>query len=112
MRNFIATAFLLLLLMPVLGYSFNYNFSELVGYTMVGQSTVVGEFEGAAFDKLIELDNGMIFKFNEYSYTYSYRPDVDIFAKSYSIKTNSVLNEVVLCKLLINNEIYDAYRVK
>ena len=36
---------------------------EIVGYLAVASTNVVGDFEGADFDKLVELDNGMIFRF-------------------------------------------------
>ena len=50
------------------------DFSELVGFTIVATTNVTGGFEGADFDKQVALDNGMIFTFSTYSYTYSYRP--------------------------------------
>ena len=39
----------------------------LVGFTIVAASKVKGDFEGADFEKLVGLDNGMIFQFNEFS---------------------------------------------
>jgi hypothetical protein len=84
------------------------DFRKLVGYTVIEITNVVGDFEGADFDKEVALDNGMVFKFNEYNYSYSYRPDVVILAKKATIDKDSVL----LWKLIIEDEIYDVIRVK
>jgi hypothetical protein len=81
---------------------------EIVGYTAVTSSNVSGEFEGADFDKPVRLDNGMIFEFTEYSYTYSYRPDVIVFARSVTYQGRAM----TLYKLLIEDELYDAIRVR
>ncbi len=84
------------------------DFRKLVGYTVIEISNVVGDFEGADFDKAVALDNGMVFKFNEYNYSYSYRPDVVILAKKITIGKDSAL----LWKLIIEDELYDVTRVK
>jgi len=67
-----------------------------------------GEFEGADYEKLIKLDNGMIFQFNEYNYSYSYRPDVAVLAKKVTFGGKSL----IIWKLIIEDEIYDVVRVK
>ncbi len=84
------------------------DLSEIVGYTAVTSTNVVGEFEGADYDKPVKLDNGMIFEFTEYNYSYSYRPDVIIFARSATIQDR----QVNLYKLLIADELYDVIRVR
>jgi hypothetical protein len=81
---------------------------DLVGYTCISCSNVKGEFEGADFDKPVILDNGMIFTFNEYNYSYSYRPDVAIFAKNLTYSGKAI----TLYKLWIEDELYDATRVR
>ena len=81
---------------------------EIVGYTCISCSHVEDEFEGADFDKPVALDNGMIFTFNEYNYSYAYRPEVAIFAKSITYNGNTFN----VYKLLIENELYDVERVK
>ena len=58
------------------------EFDDLVGYTVVACTHAAGELEGADFDKLVKLDNGMIFEFQTYSYFYAYRPDVVVFGKT------------------------------
>lgn len=81
---------------------------DLVGYTCLDCSNVVGDFEGADFDKLVKLDNGMIFEFNEYNYSYSYRPEVAVFSREISYQKK----DMVIYKLIIEDEIYDAFRVR
>ena len=84
--------------------------SELVGYTVVATSNVVGDFEGADFDKPVKLDNGMIFEFHTYSYFYEYRPDVIVFAKTVQYQGRSV----TLYKLMIadEDEVFDVTRIR
>jgi len=91
----------------------------LVGYTIVAASTVAGEFEGADFDKLVKLDNGMVFEFQEYSYTYSYRPTAVVLARTYSLeemrqwKLKAVpTRPMTRYKLVVEDEIYDVVRVR
>ena len=84
------------------------DLSEIVGYSAIVSTNVSGEFEGADFDKPVKLDNGMIFEFTEYNYTYSYRPDVIIFARSTTFQGRSM----TLYKLLIEDELYDVTRVR
>lgn len=91
---------------------------ELLGYTMVAHSNVSGDFEGADFDKLVKFDNGMVFEFSEYSYNYSFRPAVAVFAmelkgdvKTPGLKPSSG-RRLVVYKLVIDDEIYDAIRVR
>ncbi len=86
------------------------DFDELLGYTVIACTHASGELEGADFDKLVKLDNGMIFEFRTYSYFYEYDPDVVVFAKTveYNRKT------VTLYKLLIGDEdeVFDVVRVR
>jgi len=42
----------------------------LVGYTVVASTNASGELEGADYDKVVKLDNGMIFEFQTYDYFY------------------------------------------
>src|SRR5467141_5475559 len=81
---------------------------EIVGYTAITSSNVSGEFEGADFDKPVKLDNGMIFEFTEYSYSYSYRPEVIVFAETVTYQGR----DVTLYKLLIEDDLYDARRIR
>jgi hypothetical protein len=86
------------------------QFDELVGYTVVACTHAIGELEGADFDKLVKLDNGMIFDFHTYSYFYAYRPDVVIFSKTVLYQGKSV----TLYKLIIEDEddVFDVTRVR
>ena len=82
------------------------DLSEVVGHFVVETTNVSGTFDGAEHGKVVKLDNGQIFEFTEYSY--AYRPDVAIFAKKFSYRGSGV----ILYKLLIDDEFYDARRVR
>jgi len=94
------------------------DLEQLLGYTMISASNVDGDFEGADFDKVVKLENGMIFQFTEYNYSYAYRPDVAVFAKEVTLRpTNakgaqSVPKRIVIYKLVIDDDIYDVRRVR
>ena len=81
---------------------------DLVGYTVVACSNVVGEFNGAEIDSTVALDNGMRFRFTEYNYSYSYRPDAAVLAKSVTY-SGTVMT---LYKLQVEDETYDVIRVR
>lgn len=96
-----------LLFLPLLSRSDTLNgdtLARLVGYTIVASSNVKGDFEGADYDKPVALDNGMIFEFTEYSYTYSYRPTAVVLAKA--------VQSFTIYKLIVDDEIYDVRRVR
>jgi hypothetical protein len=94
------------------------DLEEVIGYTVIGHTYVSGEFEGADYGKLVKLDNGMIFEFREYSYSYSYRPSVAIFAKKITPEemrklglTNIPDHPFIIYKLVIDDEMYDVSRI-
>jgi hypothetical protein len=92
--------------------------ASLLGFAVVAESYVVGEFEGGYFDKTVKLDNGMVFEFNTCHYTYSYRPKATVYAKTFSIpelKKMGVKNPtqpIKLYRLLIEDYIYDVFRIR
>lgn len=67
------------------------------GYAVVEETNVDGEFEGCDYDKRIPLTNGLIFVCSEYSYSYSYRPEVLILEH---VRSGDI-------KVLIDDEEYD-----
>ena len=67
------------------------------GYAVVEDTDVDGEFEGCDYDKRISLANGLIFVCSEYSYSYSYSPEVLILEH---IRSGDI-------KVLIDDEEYD-----
>ena len=67
------------------------------GYAVVEETNVDGEFNGCDYDRRITLDNRLIFVCSEYSYSYSYRPDVLILEH---IRTHDI-------KVLIDDDEYD-----
>lgn len=77
---------------------------------MLACTNASGELEGADFDKIVKLDNGMIFEFHTYSYFYAYHPDVVVFAKSVQYGGKSV----IVYKLLIEDEdeFFDVTRIR
>jgi hypothetical protein len=91
---------------------------DLIGYTVVACSNVEDEFEGADFDKPVRLDNGMVFQFTEYSYTYAYRPDAVVLATEFDDATKARLRaqgvpewRAKLYKLVVEDEVYDVIRL-
>jgi hypothetical protein len=86
------------------------NLRELLGYTVVACTNAAGELEGADFDKLVKLDNGMVFEFHTYSYFYAYRPDVVVFSKTVEYQGKSI----TLYKLVIEDEddVFDVSRIR
>jgi hypothetical protein len=86
------------------------DFDELLGYTVVACTHASGELEGADFDKVVKLDNGMVFEFQSYSYFYAYRPAVVVFAKTVEYQGKTL----TLHKLLIGDEdeVFDVIRIQ
>ena len=86
------------------------TFNELLGYTVAACTNAAGELEGADFDKLVKLDNGMIFEFHTYDYFYAYRPEVVVLTKTVHLDTKTV----TLYKLIIGDEdeVFDVSRVR
>src|SRR5262245_10344042 len=79
---------------------------QLVGWTVVEDTNITGEFEGADFDKVAKLDNGRIIEFHDYDYFYEYHPEIVIFGKKVA--------NVTLYKAVIEGgeEVYDITFVK
>jgi ABC-type multidrug transport system ATPase subunit len=86
------------------------QFEDLVGYTVLTVTHASGEVEGVDFDKLIKMDNGMIFEFHSYSYFYAYHPDVAVFSKDVVFQGKSI----TLYKVIIGdeNETFDVSRIR
>lgn len=95
----------------------DYDRNELRAYTLIAETNVVSDFEGSDFDKLVELDNGMIFRFQSYSYHYAYRPLAYVY--EYYAPLNEVrrvvpnaTNDITIYKLIIDDDVYSVTRVK
>lgn len=86
------------------------QFDEVEGYTVIACTHAAGELEGADFDKLVKLDNSMVFEFQTYSYFYEYHPAVLVFGKTVQYQGKSL----TLYKLLIadEDELFDVNRVR
>jgi hypothetical protein len=80
---------------------------SLDGYTMIRCIPAEGEFTGEAGD-IVELINGMKFELISSQYNYSFGPDVGVFVKSLPLQGKEYLSY----KLLIEDEIYGASRIK
>ena len=109
---FACVAFFGLALLPLSSYGLDAsNLSQLVGYTIVAATNTTGEFDGADYDKVVKLDNGMIFEFHEYDYFYEYRPDVIIFAKTVTLSSGRTFTDY---KLVISDEdeVFDVTRIR
>ena len=80
---------------------------DLEGYTIIECTSAEGDVEGD-YGELVKLYNGMIFELEDSHYTYSYDPDVVIFAKLFKPEGK----EYIFYKLVIDDEIYDASRIR
>ncbi len=80
---------------------------DLDGYTMITCSRIDGEFRGQAGD-IVKLYNGWIFELITFSYNFSFHPQVGVFAKRLEIGSN----QLVIYKLLVEDEIYSALRIR
>jgi hypothetical protein len=79
---------------------------ELVGFTVVADTNIQGEFEGPDFDRVVKLDNGWVVEFHEYDYFYEYHPEVVVLARQ--------IGTVVLYKVGIEggDDAYDITRLR
>lgn len=84
-----------------------FDICELYGYTMIACTSVRGEFSGESGD-IVRLYNGWIFELTTSAYNYSYSPNVGVFAKELKIANNPLL----IYKLVVEDEIYDAIRIR
>lgn len=84
------------------------DFDEVVGYTVIAVTQVRGDFEGCDFDKKIRFDNGWTLTCSSYSYSYAYRPDAVIFAKTCPHKGVNYW----MIKVLIDDEFYEMQPIR
>ena len=95
--------FSLLILFSFLIFSLDSgDFKEVEGYTVKEVTYYDGTFEGAENGDKIELANGMIFEFRDYSTNHCLTPDVVVFEDE----------KFGVYKLLIDDEFYDVIRIK
>jgi len=80
---------------------------ELDGYTMIDCTSAEDEVTGES-GEIIKLYNGMIFELEDYHYNYSYSPEVGIFATKIKLGEKDIL----VYKLAIEGELYDATRIR
>jgi hypothetical protein len=78
----------------------------LVGWTVVADTNIQGEFEGPDYDKIVQLANGWIIQFHDYDYFYEVDPEIVIFAKDYK---SSILYRVLVDG---GDDIYDVTRIR
>jgi hypothetical protein len=91
----------------------------LVDYRIAAAAHVDGSFDGADYDKPVLLDNGWLFKFRAYHYSYAYRPAAIVLVK---LTTADELRRMGLkpiseaplatYKLIIDDDVYDVSRVR
>jgi len=79
------------------------TFEDLKWYILIDVTRTPGTFEGADFDKVITLENGLTFEFMEYHYTYAYRPSVLVWARTVELENGQ---SVVVWRLLIDDHVY------
>jgi hypothetical protein len=87
------------------------HLGHLVGYTIVASTNASGELEGADFDKVVKLENGMVFEFQTYDYFYAYHPDVIVLGKTYTLNSGKSFTDY---KLIIEDEdeVFDVVRIR
>jgi hypothetical protein len=103
------------LVFSVQSYAFEVDeLDEVVGFTLIAVTDVPGEFEGGDFNKTVRLANGMVFEFTSYAYTYAYQPSAAVFAKKVTLGKpgKQPAKDVILYKLLIEDEIFDVIRLR
>jgi hypothetical protein len=86
------------------------DLTAYVGYTIVAASSVDGDFEGADFGKTTKLMNGMVFEFQNYSYTYSYMPTAVVLARAVTVPSTG--RDVTIYVLIVEDEAYDVLRLR
>ncbi|WP_161883983.1 hypothetical protein [Deinococcus alpinitundrae] len=84
---------------------------ELDGYTQITTTYITGTFEGADYGKLVKLDNGMIFEFNQYGYFYAYHPKVAVYRIFITPQQQNTVvpstSDIAIYKLVIENNSQD-----
>jgi hypothetical protein len=86
---------------------FAFDPSELLGYTLVSEKRIDGDFEGCDFDKKIIFMDGTYLTCATYSYTYSYMPTAYIYAKHLEYK-GKVFADI---KMVVGDRVYDMYPI-
>lgn len=105
----VKVAALIVLLVTTLNAVASIDFEALVGYTVIAATHITGEFNGADYDKLVKLDNGMIFEWTTYHYHYAYHPVAVVFGKNVTISGKTI----TVYKIWIeDDEALDATRVR
>lgn len=110
MRNAIGRTLIAVLVLAVMAQLAAANIrvsklGRLVGWTVVADTYIRGDFEGPDYEKVVRLDNGWIIEFNDYDYFYEYHPEIVILAKQ--------VDGVTLYKTVIEggDDIYDVTRL-
>lgn len=95
------------------------DLSRYVGYYIADATTIPDEFDGCDWGDVVKLDNGWVFEFQEYNYTYTYYPDVVVLAKpmpdeySEELRKNGIKEfQMFFYVLIIEDEAYDVIRLK
>lgn len=111
MNRVLAVLFLAIGLSPLCHAISASDLGSLMGYTIVASTNAAGELDGADYDKVVKLDNGMVFEFQTYDYFYAYRPDVIVFAKTFALPSGKSFTDY---KLIIEDEdeVFDVIRIR
>ena len=96
---------LLFVLFPILASagSCEHVLRQLEGWTVASVTSIEGEFEGCGYGKKIVLENGSVFSCAEYNYSYSYSPEVIVFAKTFTYQGKTLIS----FKLVIDDELFE-----
>jgi hypothetical protein len=91
--------------------------SSLVGYTAIASGSVDGDVEGND-GELIKLDSGMIFELDGFNPMVEFDPEVVVFewiitpVEAKRLFQRDTQQSVALYKLVIGDELVDAFRVR
>ncbi len=108
MRLIPISAILVLCFALLTGEALALEQSELLGYTLVDEKTIDGDFEGCDFDKKIMFLDGTYLTCATYSYTYSYMPTAYIYARRFEYRGEIYMD----VKMIVEDEVYDMYPVR
>ncbi len=105
MRRSIFAALLFLILLPDIAFADRCHrmLRRLVGWTIVAETSVDGDFNGCEYGRRIRLQDGSVFVCAEYNYSYAYSPEVIVLAK----RTSTGNRQLVQIKLLIEGELFE-----
>ncbi len=119
--TFIIVFFATLCLLPTISFSLSdgedKNGNNIIGYTEIASTSSQQNFQGSLYDKVIPLDNGMVFKCILFYDLYAYHPLVSVYVREYTLDEvrkvqPNATHGIIGYKLLIDDHIIDVERLR